>query len=325
MSETHESGSDKPWLRWGKRLLTLFFFIAIPVLLYLQLRNTDWQEVGSALRDYPLWMIAAAFGVALLSYLTYASYDLLGRYYTGHRLPIRQVIPLVFVCYAFNLNLNALVGGVALRFRLYTRLGLDVPTIARVFSLSIITNWLNYLWLAGVVFAAGWVTLPEGWAMGNGGLRLIGLAMIAAAVVYVLTCAFSTRRSWTIRNQVIELPSWQLALVQAGVGALNWSLMALLIWLLLPAEAFYPGVLGVLLISSIAGVITHIPAGLGVLEMIFLTLLQDQMPRSSLLAALIGYRAIYFLLPLSIALVTYLVLEKRAKSMRSINTQQEAT
>ncbi|CEA06189.1 membrane protein [Pseudomonas saudimassiliensis] len=324
MSETHESGSDKPWLRWGKRLLTLFFFIAIPVLLYLQLRNTDWQEVGSALRDYPLWMIAAAFGVALLSYLTYASYDLLGRYYTGHRLPIRQVIPLVFVCYAFNLNLNALVGGVALRFRLYTRLGLDVPTIARVFSLSIITNWLGYLWLAGVVFAAGWVTLPEGWAVGNGGLRLIGLAMIAAAVVYVLACAFSTRRSWTIRNQVIELPSWQLALVQAGVGALNWSLMALLIWLLLPAEAFYPGVLGVLLISSIAGVITHIPAGLGVLEMIFLTLLQDQIPRSSLLAALIGYRAIYFLLPLSIAVVTYLVLEKRAKSMRSTNSQQEA-
>jgi len=311
-------------LRWGKRLLTLFFFIAIPVLLYLQLRNTDWQEVGGALRDYPLWVIAAAIGVALLSYLTYASYDLLGRYYTGHRLPIRQVIPLVFVCYAFNLNLNALVGGVALRFRLYTRLGLDVPTIARIFSLSIITNWLGYLWLAGVVFAAGWVTLPEGWAVGNGGLRLIGVAMIAASVAYVLACAFSTRRSWKIRNQVIELPSWKLALVQAGVGALNWSLMALLIWLLLPPEAFYPGVLGVLLISSIAGVITHIPAGLGVLEMIFLTLLQDQMPRSSLLAALIGYRAIYFLLPLSIALVTYLVLEKRAKSMRSTNTQQEA-
>lgn len=324
MSETHESAPDKPWLRWGKRLLTLFFFIAIPVLLYLQLRNTDWQEVGGALRDYPLWVIAAAIGVALLSYLTYASYDLLGRYYTGHRLPIRQVIPLVFVCYAFNLNLNALVGGVALRFRLYTRLGLDVPTIARIFSLSIITNWLGYLWLAGVVFTAGWVTLPEGWAVGNGGLRLIGVAMIAAAVAYVLACAFSTRRSWKIRNQVIELPSWKLALVQAGVGALNWSLMALLIWLLLPPEAFYPGVLGVLLISSIAGVITHIPAGLGVLEMIFLTLLQDQMPRSSLLAALIGYRAIYFLLPLSIALVTYLVLEKRAKSMRSTNTQQEA-
>ena len=307
-------------MRWAKGALTLFFFIAIPVLLYLQLRNTDWQEVSGALRDYPLWLLAVAFGVALLSYLTYCCYDLLGRYYTGHKLPVRQVIPLVFVCYAFNLNLNALVGGVALRFRLYSRLGLDVPTIARVFSLSIITNWLGYLWLAGTVFALGMVKLPEGWAIGNLGLRLIGVAMVIAAVLYVLACAFSTRRSWEIRDQIIELPSWKLALVQAAVGALNWSLMALIIWMLLPAEAFYPSVLGVLLISSIAGVITHIPAGLGVLEMIFLTLLQDQMPKSSLLAALIGYRAIYFLLPLGIAMCVYLVLEKRAKTMRSANT-----
>ena len=310
-------------MRWAKGALTLFFFIAIPVLLYLQLRNTDWQEVSGALRDYPLWLLAVAFGVALLSYLTYCCYDLLGRYYTGHKLPVRQVIPLVFVCYAFNLNLNALVGGVALRFRLYSRLGLDVPTIARVFSLSIITNWLGYLWLAGTVFALGMVKLPEGWAIGNLGLRLIGVAMVIAAVLYVLACAFSTRRSWEIRDQIIELPSWKLALVQAAVGALNWSLMALIIWMLLPAEAFYPSVLGVLLISSIAGVITHIPAGLGVLEMIFLTLLQDQMPKSSLLAALIGYRAIYFLLPLGIAMCVCLVLEKRAKAMRSANTVPE--
>ncbi|WP_193072818.1 lysylphosphatidylglycerol synthase domain-containing protein [Pseudomonas sp. FME51] len=323
MSDGKEYKPPNPRMRWAKGALTLFFFIAIPVLLYLQLRNTDWQEVSGALRDYPIWLLAVAFGVALLSYLTYCCYDLLGRYYTGHKLPVRQVIPLVFVCYAFNLNLNALVGGVALRFRLYSRLGLDVPTIARVFSLSIITNWLGYLWLAGTVFALGMVQLPESWAIGNGALRLIGVAMVIVAVIYVLACAFFTRRSWQIRDQLIELPSWKLALVQAAAGALNWSLMAMIIWLLLPAEAFYPSVLGVLLISSIAGVITHIPAGLGVLEMIFLTLLQNQMPKSSLLAALIGYRAIYFLLPLGIALAVYLVLEKRAKTMRSANTVPE--
>ncbi|MEJ6655787.1 MAG: lysylphosphatidylglycerol synthase domain-containing protein [Pseudomonas sp.] len=323
MSKRQESKPANRRMRWVKGALTLFFFIVIPVLLYFQLRNIDWQEVSGALRDYPLWLLASAFGVALLSYLTYGCYDLLGRYYTGHKLPVRQVIPLVFVCYAFNLNLNALVGGVALRFRLYSRLGLDVPTIARVFSLSIITNWLGYLWLAGTVFALGMVQLPESWAVGNSGLRLIGVAMVIAAVLYVLACAFSTRRSWQIRNQTIELPSWKLALVQAAVGAFNWSLMAMIIWMLLPAEAFYPSVLGVLLISSIAGVITHIPAGLGVLEMIFLTLLQGQMPKSSLLAALIGYRAIYFLLPLGIALCVYLVLEKRAKTMRNANTVPE--
>ena len=41
--------------------------------------------------------------------------------------------------------------------------------------------------------------------------------------------------------------------------------------------------------------------------------------KGQLLAALIGYRVIYFLIPLMLAVVVYLVLEKRAKAMRSKN------
>jgi len=93
-------------------------------------------------------------------------------------------------------------------------------------------------------------------------------------------------------------------------------LMALVIHLLLPANVFYPSILSVLLISSIAGVISHIPAGLGVLETVFITLLHPQLSKAALLAALIGYRALYFLLPLAIAAVVYIVLEQRAKAMR---------
>src|SRR5690554_3080172 len=99
--------------------------------------------------------------------------------------------------------------------------------------------------------------------------------------------------------------------------------MASLLWLLLPEGVFYPTVLGILLISSIAGAIAHIPAGLGVLETIFLVLLTD-VPQGSLVAALLAYRALYFLLPLSIAVVVYLVLERRAKSMRDSNTGIDA-
>ncbi|MDF2643873.1 MAG: putative rane protein, partial [Pseudomonas sp.] len=67
----------------------------------------------------------------------------------------------------------------------------------------------------------------------------------------------------------------------------------------------------------------HIPAGLGVLETVFITLLSHQFSKGSMLAALIGYRAIYFLLPLLIAVVVYLVLEKRAKKM-GLNNQQQS-
>lgn len=305
--------------KWAKRAFNVFFFVAVPVLLFLLVKNLDWQEVKQALLSYKISTLALAFGIALCSYLTYCCFDVLARFYTGHKLSIQQVVPVAFVCYAFNLNLSSWVGGIALRYRLYSRLGLDVPTITRILSLSLITNWLGYMLVAGVVFSMGFLELPKDWAVGTTSLRLIGVALLVVAVAYLLACRFSTRRSWTIREQEVTLPSLKQALTQASLGALNWSLMALVIYILLPEKAFYPAILGVLLISSIAGVITHIPAGLGVLETVFITLMQHEFSKGTLLAALIGYRAIYFLMPLLIAVVVYLILEKRSKKMGERN------
>ncbi len=52
--------------------------------------------------------------------------------------------------------------------------------------------------------------------------------------------------------------------------------------------------LGVLLISSIAGVIIHIPAGIGVLESVYLALLSRQhASHCTIIAALLAYRVLY--------------------------------
>lgn len=319
LPSSHRPEPGKPRSRWvwARRAVNLLFFVMVPVFLFILFRNMDWQEVVHGLRGYKhstLWLGGA---IALLSYLVFASYDLVSRYYTRHRLPATQVLPLAFVCYAFNLNLSSWVGGIALRYRLYGKLGLDGPTITRILSLGLVTNWLGYLFIGGTVFAMGLPALPDSVKIGTTGLRLIGVAMIAAGLAYLLACAFSHRRSWQVRSQTIELPSWRMALLQAALGALNWSLMAALIFVLLPDKVGFPTVLAILLISSIAGVITHIPAGLGVLEAIFIALLQDQYSRGTLVAALIAYRALYFLIPLAIASVIYLALERRAASIQA--------
>lgn len=317
-----ETGKQRPWLKWGKRAFTLFFFIAVPVLLFTLMKNLDWNEVMHALESYKASTLALGFVIAAGSYLTYCGFDVLARRYTEHKLSVKQIIPVTFVCYAFNLNLSSWVGGIALRYRLYSRLGLDVPTITRILSLSLITNWLGYMLLAGFVFAGDFVDLPEGWKIGDTTLQLIGFVLLAVCFAYFAACRFSKKRTWTVRKQQFVLPSLNQALRQALLGALNWGLMALLIYVLLPEKAFYPAVLGILLISSIAGVIAHIPAGLGVLETVFITLMQHQFSKGQLLAALIGYRVIYFLIPLVLALVVYVVLEKRAKAMRKRNEGQ---
>jgi uncharacterized membrane protein YbhN (UPF0104 family) len=312
MSKPHPNS----WIRWGKRLLTALFFIMVPVLLFMLVKNLEWSEVVQALRSFDRPTLAACVAITVVSFLLFASYDLLGRIYTGHRLPIRQILPLSFVCYAFNLNLSSWVGAIALRYRLYSRLGLGVSTVTRILTFSLITNWLGYLILAGGVFALRLVRLPEQWQIGTTALQMIGILLLLVAAGYLLACRFARRRSWTWRDHEVTLPSLRLALAQAGMSMCNWSLSSLLVFLLLPEGVDYPTVLGIMLVSSIAGVITHIPAGLGVLEAVFIAMLQGQASKGAVLAALIGYRAIYLLLPLLVAVVVYLVLEKRAKALR---------
>ncbi|MBU5376998.1 MAG: lysylphosphatidylglycerol synthase domain-containing protein [Pantoea sp.] len=317
MAEKH------PKWKLAKKLLTWLFFIAVIVLLVVYARKVNWEDVYNVIVNYNRLAVLSAVALVIVSYLTYGCYDLIGRAYCGHKLAKRQVMLVSFICYAFNLTLSTWVGGVAMRYRLYSRLGLDSATITRIFSLSIATNWLGYILLAGVVFSAGMVPIPGGWFIGETTLRIIGVALLAVVAVFLWACAFSKRRKWTIRRQTLQLPSLRMALFQFAVSSANWLVMGAIIWLLLARQVDYPIVLGVLLISSIAGVIIHIPAGIGVLEAVFLALLSGQhASHGTIIAALLAYRVLYFILPLLLALVLYLMLESRAKHLRAKNEQK---
>lgn len=101
--------------------------------------------------------------------------------------------------------------------------------------------------------------------------------------------------------------------------------MGAIIWLLLGQGVDYFFVLGVLLVSSIAGVIVHIPAGIGVLEAVFIALLAgEETSQGLIIAALLAYRVLYYFIPLLLALVCYLVLESRAKKLRVKNEKAMA-
>jgi len=305
------AGGRAAW-RWAKRIATLAFFALLAGLLWNQARSIEWAEVREALAGYRLATLALAAALAAASYTVYSCYDLLSRHYSGHLLPTRQVMGLTFVCYAFNLNLGSLVGGLALRYRLYSRLGLDTPTITRIVSFSMATNWLGYLLLAGAAFALQPPDLPPPWRLDPGGLRGLGGAMVVAGLAYLAACAFARRRSWTLRGHVFALPPLPLALAQVGVSMLNWLLMATIVWLLLQQQRVpYPSVLTTLLVAAVAGVITHVPAGLGVLEAVFVALLSHRAPAAPLVAALLAYRAVYYLAPLALAALAYLRAELR--------------
>ena len=301
--------------RW-KKPLTLAFFVLLIVLFTLLARRIDWSEVLQTLSEFKVRTLMIAGALTVCSFIVYACFDLIGRTYIRQPLRWKQILPVGIISYAFNLNLSAWVGGIAMRYRLYSRLGVSTGNIAKILGLSLATNWFGYMAISGVIFSSGLVTMPPGWKVSTTALQGIGALLVLASLGYLVACQFSKKRAWTIRGMEINLPSLRMACLQLMLGALNWSLMAAVIFTLLPAKLDYPLVLGVLLISAIAGVLTHIPAGLGVLEAVFIGLLQYEASRGSLLAGLIAYRAIYFICPLLIALVMYLGVEAKAKALR---------
>lgn len=281
------------------------FFVLVAGLLVRLSETIDWHEARRSLHDYRWPTLLGAAALALASYAVYCTYDLFGRRQTGHHLPAARVLGIGFVSYAFNLNLGSLVGGVAMRYRLYSRLGLGVRTITEVLALSLVTNWLGYLAVGGLVFAVSPLELPPDWRLGNRGLHFLGAAMLAVAAVYVGACWRATHRGVSVRGYRIELPALRIALGQLGASALNWLLIAGVVFVLLRGAVDYPTVLAVLLIAAVAGVVAHIPAGLGVIEAVFLALLSHRAGQAGLVAALLAYRALYYLVPLALATILF--------------------
>ncbi len=313
---THAKSPGKShWSRW-KRPLTMLFFLMLIVLFTMLAQRLEWNEVFDNLADFKVRTLIIASGLTLVSFLVYACFDLIGRTYIRQNLTWKQILPVGIISYAFNLNLSAWVGGIAMRYRLYSRLGVSKSNIAKILGLSLATNWFGYMVIAGAVFSSGLVRMPPGWKLSSSTLQGVGVLLLLLSAGYLAACRFARRREWAIRGIEIDLPSLRMAVLQLALGALNWSLMAAVIFTLLPSKLDYPLVLGVLLISAIAGVITHIPAGLGVLEAVFVALLQHEASRGSLVAGLLAYRAIYFILPLLITLVMYLLVEAKAKALR---------
>lgn len=307
---------DRPWWPWARRGVSLLFFVAVAWLLAEYARHIDWGEVLDSLQAMPPAALWAAVGFAVASHLLYSCFDLIGRRYTGHTLKTPLVMAVNFISYAFNLCIGSLVGGVGFRYRLYSRLGLPMGVITRIVSMSMLTNWLGYKLLAGVLFVLHPLPLPPSWHMGNHGLQWVGAVLVPISAGYLAACWWWGNHSWTWRGHELYLPPWRMAVLQMGISCLNWCLMAAIIWVLLQRPVPYTDVLTVLLVGAIAGVVLHVPAGLGVFEAVFIALLGHRVPEVHLLAALLGYRALYYIGPLVVAALLYLVMELRARRLR---------
>lgn len=302
----------KPRRTLGRRLGKVFAFALLAVVavaLFRYAGSVDWPGVREALKGYPAALLWSAAGLAVASYLLYCGYDLAARRYAGHDLSTPRVLTAAFVSYAFNLNLGALIGGVGFRFRMYLRAGVGAGVIARIVAFSIVANWLGYAALAGLLLVLEPEPLANAAGLRTSYLTAAGVIALALVAAYLLACAGLRGRVLRIRGHEYRLPPPALALLQLALSSLNWLTIATILFVLLGRELPYPVVLGALLAGAVFAALVHIPAGLGALEAAFFTLLGGHAEPPQLIAALLVYRAIYYIAPLLLAILAYLGLE----------------
>ena len=298
----------KKWIGWkrlGIAASLLIISFAITTLVR-TLKGVDAGVILTALTDIPPGHIALAALCVVAAFCTLTFYDFFALRTIGVRhVPYRIAALSSFTSYSIGHNIGATVfTGGAIRFRIYSDYGLNAIDVAKICFLSGLTFWLGNTFVLGI----GMAWHPEA-ASAMDQLpaainRLIACAGIVAIVSYLgwLTLG-ENRRELGQNGWKVVLPSARLTLVQIMIGVVDLGFCALAMYLLVPVQ---PGIdfmslAVVFILATLLGFASHAPGSIGVFDAAMLVAL-PQFGREQLLATLVVFRVLYFVIPFGIAI-----------------------
>ena len=273
----------------------VLFLVALEVLRR-ELHAVTWQALSAGVFETPRWLLASAMLLTAANYAVLTGYDFLALASIGCRFPRLRVGVTSFLAYAVANSVGfAMLSGTSIRYRFYSRWGISGEQFSQVVISYSVTFWLGLLALAPL-------TSPIGWAA------------FAVSVAYVALAALRTR-PLHVKGFQLPLPSGPLATLQVLLSAADWVLAGAVLYVLLPPSgASFATVLGAFLTAQTLGLIAHVPGGVGVFEGVIVLLLKPYLTSMQLAPALIVYRVIYYLAPLSLALVVLAISEVRRQT-----------
>jgi phosphatidylglycerol lysyltransferase len=313
------------WAR-GKHLvpvvLALALFVAGAYALYHLLANVQLSQVMAQVRAVPVATMSAALLSTLLAYLSLVGYDWSALRFIGKPLPLPVTITGGLLAYSFGntIGLAAISGG-AVRYRIYSGLGLDAYEIAAIstftaVSFGVATTLVGFTSLAIHPGALGPLAFVN-----EGHLRLLAICGALGILLPLLWAAIS-QKTLTIGRFTLRAPSPSVLAGQVVFSICDIGFSALALYLLLPTgDLGFLTFVAVFAIATMAGVISHVPGGIGVFETVVLAALPANVPLPEAAAALLLYRITYFLVPFVLAMVALSLFEviglMRAKTGRS--------
>jgi phosphatidylglycerol lysyltransferase len=299
--------------RWIGPLAALLIFALAAYFLHGELARLHVRDVLGALHAIPTSALKLAFALTAASYLALGCYDLLALAYlralrvgASPRIPLTRILSASFIANAFGHNLGfAAFTGAAFRLRLYAASRLTATDVALVTGYTSLTTSLGIALLAGLSFAAdparAAITLHTvpGWCL------LIAGVLLAFVAAYAIWSSMP-RLALEIRGWLLRPPGAALGLAQIALGSIDLAFTGAVLWVLLPhsTQLGYLSFLGIFAVAIAAGLITHLPGGIGVFEAIIVFAVPESRP-DALLGSLLAYRIVYYLTPLAAAVLTF--------------------
>ena len=296
------------WRKKGPLLVAAVLFAAGLFAMYRLLEGINPQDILQRIRSIPAQALALAGGATVLGYGALAGYDWSALRYVGRRLPLLAIGLTSFIGFALSntLGVGALTGA-AVRYRLYSRLGLEPEEIAIVSAFCATGFGLGVL----VVGSAALITHPTALA----GLLPLSPAMTRWASVLALIAvagviASGIRGGIRLRlgRHKLRLPGSGLLLGQVLFSILDIGFAGATLYVLLPGNSLsFADFIVVFSLAAVTGVISHVPGGIGVFESVILAAMPATMPSDGVAAALLLYRVIYYLVPFTAAFALLVV------------------
>ncbi len=317
MSDESAAGTPSPatpgkWRQALPVILGLGLFGLGVFALYHLLKPVHAKDVIAEIRATPWSDLFVAFGATALGYIALIGYDWSALRYLGKKVPLRIVAIGGFLGYSFGNTIGiSIISGGAVRYRIYTAFGLSAFEVATVstfvalaFGFGISVIGLSALALHPHALAA---VLP----FGAGTVRMWSAAG-ALGLLGLMTWLSVTGKTLRFRKFELSAPSPGILFGQLGFTLADTTMAAVTLYVLLPAGG--PDFLTFLALFSaavMAGVLSHIPGGVGVFESVIIASMPGHVPLDQIATALLLFRVIYYLVPFALALVFVALNEAR--------------
>lgn len=310
--EKDDSAHDLNWGVAGEAAKYTAVLAIVALSVYLvrrKLSHITWEQVWDGFATIPTTQILLAVLVTAVNFVILTGYDWIAVHYLKKTLNLRKIVVGAIVGYALSNILGWMLGGTAVRFRLYTRWGFSWIEVIAFVSILSVTFWLGMFLLAGIAFVLLPVQLPEQYRDAlYFSPQSYGFVFLACVVAYLLATIF-IRKPIHVGHQSFAFPPFKLSLVQLTVSATDFALASLVLYVLLPLHSVsYSMVLVSYLAAMIVVVVLHVPGGFGVLELVVLELLAtdgetDPSKAIAVTCGLLVFRLIYYIVPGLVALL----------------------